>query len=267
MSVEPLPIFLEGPTRMLKSTSSKAEAKGIYQKVLKSRLRDTELKMFTISSDLQGQSIDLGRVMAFSPGWLENQSVWMHMSYKFYLELLRKELYEEFFIEMKNGMLPFLNESTYGRPLTECSSFIASSAFTDPSRHGEGFIARLSGSTAEFLSMWVLMMIGPSPFTLAQDTNKIEMSLKPTIPLSMFKNVSKSENEPEFVLNFLLFSSINVTYHNQRGVDLFGSTPNNYKIILTNGTTLVVNSSTISSETAILIRRVVDIDSISAYFS
>jgi hypothetical protein len=26
----------------------------------------------------------------FHRGWLENQSVWLHMSYKYYLEILRK---------------------------------------------------------------------------------------------------------------------------------------------------------------------------------
>jgi hypothetical protein len=56
---------------------------------------------------------------------------------------------------MKNGgMLPFMDPEVYGRSLMECSSFIASSAFPDPSIVGQGFLARLSGSTAEFLDIW-----------------------------------------------------------------------------------------------------------------
>ena len=54
-------------------------------------------------------SQDIGRMMAFTPGWLENQSVWLHMSYKFYLELLRAGLYEEFYTEIKTGLVPFMD--------------------------------------------------------------------------------------------------------------------------------------------------------------
>ena len=28
--------------------------------------------------------MEVGRMMAFSPGWLENESIWLHMSYKWY---------------------------------------------------------------------------------------------------------------------------------------------------------------------------------------
>ena len=56
-----------------------------------------------------GMSQDIGRMMAFTPGWLENQSVWLHMSYKFYLELLRAGLYDEFFNEIKTGLVPFMD--------------------------------------------------------------------------------------------------------------------------------------------------------------
>jgi len=147
------PLFLEGPTRMMKTVSSKAEAQEMYGNVKNSGLYDADLRMYTISASLKGASIDMGRDMAFAPGWLENQSVWLHMSYKFYYELLRHEMYDEFFEEMSSGgMLPFMDPKKYGRSLLECSSFIASSAFEDPSVRGRGFLARLSGSTAEFLS-------------------------------------------------------------------------------------------------------------------
>ena len=129
--------------------------KDTYDRVLESGLRDDELKMYFLSASLKGQTYDMGRQIAFSPGWLENQSIWMHMSYKYYLQLLRGKMYDQFFSEMKGGgILPFMDPKVYGRSLMECSSFIASSAFPDPSIHGKGFLARLSGSTAEFLSIW-----------------------------------------------------------------------------------------------------------------
>ena len=73
----------------------------------------------------------------------------------------------------------------YGRSLMECSSFLASSAFPDPSFHGRGFSARLSGSTAEFLSMWKLIFIGSNPYFMDESGN-LAMSLRPAVPAWMF---------------------------------------------------------------------------------
>merc|ERR1719145_513508 len=109
---------------------------------MQSGLRDDYLKMYFLSASLEGQGYDMGRQVAFAPGWLENQSIWMHMSYKYYLQLIRGGLYDRFYSEMKDdgGMLPFMDPDVYGRSLLECSSFIASSAFSDPSVSGRGFL-------------------------------------------------------------------------------------------------------------------------------
>ena len=152
-----VPLFLEGPTRQMKTVAAKDDALAIYKMVKDSALHDKELGMYTISESLTGMSFEIGRMMAFAPGWLENESVWLHMSYKFYLELLRATLYEEFFEELDTGLVAFMDVETYGRSPLECSSFIASSAHPDKSIHGQGYLARLSGSTAE---LYVL----PFPF-------------------------------------------------------------------------------------------------------
>jgi hypothetical protein len=120
------------------------------------RYRSRCSNTYTVSASLKGQSHDMGRMIAFSPGWLENQSVWLHMPYKYHVELLRKVFYDEFLMEMISGTI-WKRPDQYKRSLMECSSFIASSEFNDPSDCGRGYIARLSGSTAEFLSMWVLI--------------------------------------------------------------------------------------------------------------
>jgi hypothetical protein len=134
--------------------------------------------MYTVSASLVDQPIEMGRSMAFAQGWLENQSVWLHMSYKFYLELLRHGLYGDFFDSVRQGgLLPFMDAKTYGRSPMQCSSFIASSVFEDPSVRGRGFLGRLSGSTAEFLSMWILMFIGPEPFYVDSTTGEVQMQL------------------------------------------------------------------------------------------
>ena len=83
MEVKKFPLFLEGPVRYMKTIQDDQDKmKDMYDRVLKSGLRDTKLKMYFLSASLKGQSYDMGRQMSFAPGWLENQSIWMHMSYK-----------------------------------------------------------------------------------------------------------------------------------------------------------------------------------------
>lgn len=265
MIVNLFPLFLEGPTRAMKTNTAKHAAKDVYEKVRSSPLRDTGLKMYLISASLEGESFDMGREMAFATGWLENQSVWLHMSYKFYLELLRHKMYDEFFDEMlAGGILPFMDQKVYGRSLMECSSFLASSAFEDPSDQGRGFLARLSGSTAEFLSMWVLMFIGPNPFYMDEFSGRLQMWLIPSLPRWLFDD---SCNCGEATVSFKLFSSIDVTYHHRRGNDdLFNAAPTRYVIVLRDGTVFRVPGPSIGSELADKIRRVVFVATIDAYF-
>jgi hypothetical protein len=75
MEVRIFPMFLEGPARMMKLLDTQSSA-DLYRKVRASPLRDEGLGMYTISASLKSQPFDLGREMAFAPGWLENQSVW-----------------------------------------------------------------------------------------------------------------------------------------------------------------------------------------------
>ncbi len=272
MSVGKFPLFLEGPVRYMKIVrDDPAKMKDMYQRVLNSGLRDKELKMYFLSASLIGQSYDMGRMMAFSPGWLENQSIWMHMSYKYYLQLLRGKLYDEFFSEMRGGgILPFMDPTVYGRSLMECSSFIASSAFPDKSMHGEGFLARLSGSTAEFLSIWKLMFIGPTPFFLNKK-GEVAMQLVPALPSWLFED-EEADSAPMFdetgnhIVKFKLFASIVVTYHNPGGANLYGVLPKNYNVTFADGHVVSVDGPTIPTKTALAIRRVTPVKAIDAYF-
>ena len=274
MKVQRFPIYLEGPTRMLKTIHNKEEALNVHKRVKESPLRDEGLGMYTISASLKGSTFDMGRMMAFTPGWLENESVWTHMSYKYYLELLRHGLYDQFFEEMKTGMLPYMDSDVYGRSVMECSSFIASSAFEDPSQRGRDFLARLSGSSAEFLSMWVLMMIGPQPFVLDKHTNKLAgMQLIPTLPAHLFHYNSgasigkeKKKKSGDMKISFKLFTAINVTYHNSDGRDLFGVPPKRYEVGLRDGSKSMVENTIIPADLAEKIRRVAFVDCIDAYF-
>lgn len=80
MKVKKFPLFLEGPVRYMKIIKDdKEKMQDIYERVMESGLRDTTLSMYFLSASLEGQTFDMGRQIAFAPGWLENQSIWMHM--------------------------------------------------------------------------------------------------------------------------------------------------------------------------------------------
>jgi hypothetical protein len=187
------------------------------------------------------------------------------------LQLIRGKLYNEFFSEMKGGgILPFMDPEVYGRSLTECSSFIASSAFPDPSIVGEGFLARLSGSTAEFMDMWKHMFIGPKLFYL-NSNNEIEMQLVPALPSWLFvEKGSKSkpllDAHGQYIVRFKLFGQIPVTYHNPGGSDLFGAMPTHYLIKFVDEAPVTIGGGVIPTLFAKKIRRVKGIASIDAYF-
>src|SRR5699024_63126 len=102
------------------------------------------------------------------------------MEYKYLLETLKSEMYDEFFDDFHKTCIPFLNPDIYGRSPLENSSFIASSANPNERIHGKGFVARLSGSTAEFIQMWQIMMFGKNPFTIKE--GELALKLEPAIP-------------------------------------------------------------------------------------
>ena len=180
LRVVPLPLFLEGVVRYMKLPVSKEEKVSLYKKVRQTGLYDSKLKMYKVNESLEKASFEIGRAKAFSPGWLENESIWLHMEYKYLLELLKSKLYDEFFRDFRNACIPFLDEETYGRSLLENSSFLVSSVNGDEKLHGRGFVARLSGSTAEFLQMWQIMMFGEKPFRMAG--GKLCCFFEPVIP-------------------------------------------------------------------------------------
>ena len=262
------PLFLEGPTHSMYSTSQ-IEAREIYSRVRDSVLYDKKLGMYTLSASLKGQSLDIGRAMAFAPGWLENESVWMDMSYNFYKQLLQNDMFEEFFQEMRSGgMLPFLDPAQYGRSLMECSAFVASSAFNDPAKQGRGFYARLSGATSEFLTMWASMFIGDKPFTKNETTGILQMQLLPALPEWLFtKGSDTSGNNPGLsTVSFKLFGSIDIRYYNEKGGDLFRAAPYRYVVGYRDGSNFEVQGPIIPLGLAEKIRRVVFVASIDVFF-
>lgn len=175
-----LPYFLEGPVRYMKLSLSDAKKKAVYDKVRKSALYDQKLSMYKVNAPLEAESYELGRCRAFTPGWLENESIWLHMEYKYLLELLKSGLYQEYIEDFYKAVIPFQPEERYGRSILENSSFLASSANPDEKIHGKGFVARLSGSTVEFMDMWQTMMFGQKVFRM--EKGELVLGLEPLIP-------------------------------------------------------------------------------------
>ncbi|MUG45934.1 cellobiose phosphorylase [Paenibacillus woosongensis] len=210
---KPLPHFLEGPARWLKTIDDKAQAEKAYELIRQSDLFDKEIQMYKTSVSLDGESQEIGRIRAFTPGWLERESVFLHMSYKYLLALLKSGLYEQFFAEMKTSLIPFLDPAVYGRSTLENSSFIATSVNPDPHVHGRGFVARLSGSTAEFISMWIKMMMGSTVFSV--NDGQLQLAFEPVLPGWLFDEQGK--------VAFKFLGSTQVTYHNPLQADTFGA--------------------------------------------
>lgn len=211
-----VPLFLEGPVRFLKLDNSRTDKKALYQKVKNSSLYDVPLQMYKVNASLKEASLELGRAKAFTPGWLENESIWLHMEYKYLLELLRSGMYEEFAEDFRKAAIPFLNPQVYGRSIYENSSFIASSMNPDQSCHGRGFVARLSGSTVEFLSMWINMMFG-GLFTV--ENGSLTLSITPVLPAYLVGKEKRVEA--------MLLGITRVRYELADTRDYF---PGNYKV-------------------------------------
>lgn len=238
-----LPLFLEGPTRQLKTLTKLSDMRAVYEAVSTSHLKDDELNMYKVSASLANEPLEIGRMKAFDAGWLENESVWLHMSYKWYLELLRAGLYAEFFKEMKAGVVAFMDPEVFGRSPLEAASFIVSSAFPDKSLHGSGFLARLSGSTAEFLSMWNHMMVGVAPFTLGGASGQsLQLKLEPAIASWLWR--------PDGTLSFRFLGAIDVTYVLPSKKDSWEATIQGYVLEGRNGEKVTVDGAVVPSPIA-----------------
>lgn len=241
-AVVPVPYFLEGPVRYLKLDQPKEKKLELYRNVKSSDLYDGKLSMYKVNAPLADASYELGRARAFTPGWLENESIWLHMEYKYLLELLRSGLYEEFFEDFHKAAIPFLDPKVYGRSIYENSSFIASSANPNERYHGKGFVARLSGSTIEFISMWKLMMFGRHLFT--EKDGELVFSPQPAIPAYLITD--------QDTVTATLLGEVEVEYLLQEKKDYI---PGSYKIssmhfTYKNGSAADTSSETVAGQIA-----------------
>ncbi|MHA0858070.1 cellobiose phosphorylase [Paenibacillus sp. CMAA1364] len=242
-----LPHFLEGPTRWMKTLNDPQQIEDMYDRIKKTEMYDHKTQMYQTSVHLDAEGHDIGRIRAFTSGWLERESNFLHMTYKYLLGLLKAGLYEQYFEELKTSLVPFLDPAIYGRSTLENSSFIATGGNPDPNVHGRGFVARLSGSTAEFLSMWRMMMVGKNVYSVID--GELTLTLTPALPSWLFDESGK--------ISFTFLGSTQVTYYNSRRADTFGINAakiSRMKLLKHDGTVVEYSKAVIQGAEALAVR-------------
>ena len=260
---KPLGNFLEGQVKALKVLDNDNALKNLHKSVKSSELFDKKLDMYRVNGTLENESFEIGRAKAFSPGWLENGSIWLHMEYKYLLELLKNGLYKEYIDAFNKAGICYQPPERYKRSIFENSSFILSSLNSDKKNHGRGYIARLSGATAEFIHMWTILSFGKKPFRYKD--NELIFKPKPILTKKLFtKQKSKAtinfdeSNYKKVVLPKNTYSArflgeTLIIYHNENRKDTFG--PNSCQIkkyILTyrDGKKVNINKTVLKGESA-----------------
>jgi len=241
-----LPPFLEAPARFLKIAHlfPNYQAEKVYRKIRDSDLFDQQLKMYKTSADLDSETLEIGRIRAFTKGWLERESNFVHMSFKYLYGLLRSGQYEAFYEDIKTSMPPFMDPYRYGRSIYENVSFIATTNNPDPETHGTGFVARLSGCNAEVVSMWFHMMFGQTPFTV--EDSELVLTLKPLVPSSFFQ---------DGILKAKFLGSIDIIYLNSGNLSTFDERVKVLKYELVNNQMVKeIASSSLKGQDAIDVR-------------
>ncbi len=250
-----LPLFLESSVHFLRLCPSS----GLIENMRRSGLFDRELKMYRLNMSLKKEPLEIGRSRVFPSGWLENESVWLHMEYKYLLELIKSGFYSEFYKDFFNCLVCFFKPERYGKNILENSSFIVSSAHPDKFLWGKGFVSRLTGATVELLNIWMIMCLGREPF-FVDDRSRLCLQFKPIIKKdlftrdsSVFKMDSKTIKLPANTFSFKLFSSILVVYHNPKRRDTF-KTEVKRIIVETPQKKFTLNSKIISSPLSYAVR-------------
>ncbi len=218
--LETIPPFLEASARMFKLGKDIATLED-YKNIKESDLYDKKLGIYKTCACIEEAPFEIGRVHAFTKGWLERECDFLHMAYKYLLGLLKAGYYQEFYKELETNFVCYMDPSVYGRSPIENVSFIVPTCNPDKSRWGRGYFARLTGANAEVLNMTNIIFIGENPFKVDSNGN-LTFSLNPVIPASFFDN--------EDTVSYTFLGSTKIIYHNPSKVDTYKGCHLVYKI-------------------------------------
>lgn len=180
-----IPLFLEASARSYKLGKEFADSEE-YLKIKETGVYDKQLKIYKTCASIDDAPFEIGRVHAFTKGWLERECDFLHMTYKYLLGLLKAGLYEEYYDEIKHNLVCFMDPEVYKRSPIENSSFIVPTCNPDKKLWGKGYFARLTGANAEFLDMLFTMFIGKDLFVL--ENNVLKLNVKPQLSKEFFKD-------------------------------------------------------------------------------
>lgn len=214
-----IPPFLEASARAMKLGPEVMSVKD-YETIKDSGIYDRSLHFYKTCAALDDAPFEIGRVHAFTKGWLERECNFLHMSYKYMLGLLKAELYEQFFDEIKMNFVVYMKPEIYGRDPAEASSFVVPTCNPDPKNWGRGYFARLTGANAEFLNILTILFAGENLYE--EDHGVLRFHLDPKLPSSFF--------DEKDVASFLLFSKVNIVYHNPLRLDCYKGVALTYRI-------------------------------------
>jgi len=168
----------------------------------------------------------------------------MHMSYKYLIGLMKSGLYDEYYEDLKTSMPPFMDPEVYGRSLLENVSFIATSNNPNPKNHGRGFVARLTGTTSEAITLLYLMVLGKKLFDM--DQKELTFKVEPKLKKDFF-----DENQE---VSIKLFSDIEIIIKNPTLKDTYhGVKAISYELI-NDEDTIIVYDHVVRGELAQAIR-------------
>jgi hypothetical protein len=208
--LETIPPFLEASARAYKLADGTMNEED-YRRIKASGLYDPELHFYKTCAPIDDAPFEIGRVHAFTKGWLERECNFLHMDYKYLLGLLEAGLYSDFYDEIKTNWVVAMDPYVYGRNPVEASSFIVPTCNPDKSKHGRGYFARLTGANAEFLNMFVLLFAGDPIYSYEDGVLHFHLSPK----------MSKDFFDEKGDASFLLFGKVVVRYHNPKHLDCY----------------------------------------------
>lgn len=229
---EPLPLFLEAPVHALRTLKNADEADALCGALRSSVLFDGKLKMYLLGDSLKRFGLTAGRIGMWTPGWFENENIFLHMEHKLLVSMFESGRYERLFATMRDIMIPFQPPERYGRSPIENTSFIVSSRHPAPERHGRGYLPRSSGTTAEVLDLFLRMSFGDRPFRMKN--GQLAFELDPVLPDWIFSTHESRRSRvcPDgdirdltFAANTyaaLLLSKTLVVYHNPDRLSTYG---------------------------------------------